>query len=152
VTLLKFKDVGEIEITACVAFPRSLTLKLEVVLASAVIIEVVPALAAETLEASLTIVTSAVRLPADCGANWNGTLTLWPTATDPVKFPPTTLKPAPETLTLETETAAVPVLVRVSDCVALLPTSTEPKSTELALAERIPVPELLPVVAAAFVV
>lgn len=147
-TLLKLSDVGEIESTACVAFPWSVTLKLEVVDAWAVISEV--AAAAEMLDASLVMVTSPEMLPADCGVNVNCTVTLWPAATVPAKFPPTTLNPDPETLTPEIETDAVPVSVSVSDCVALLPTGTSPKSTVLVLAESIPVPVEL--VAAAFVV
>lgn len=151
VTLLNVTVVGEIESTGCVAFPCRCTLKLEVVDACAVIKDDVPAAALETLEASLTMVTSAERLPADWGANINCTVALCPAASVPVKFPPATLNPAPETLTLEMETAAVPVSVSVSDCVALLPTATFPKSTVLALAARIPVP-LCVAVAAALVV
>lgn len=76
VTLLNVTVVGEIESTGCVAFPCRCTLKLEVVDACAVIKDDVPAAALETLEASLTMVTSAERLPADWGANTNCTVAL----------------------------------------------------------------------------
>lgn len=69
-----------------------------------------------------------------------------------MKLPPTRLNPVPVTLTPEMETAAVPVSVSVSDCVELVPTGTLPKSIMLVLAERIPVPVEVEVVAAALVV
>lgn len=139
VTLLKLSDDGESDIRAWTAFPWSLILKFEVVDASATIGEEVPA-ASDVLEALLAMVTLPSRLPVDCGANWNCKLTLWPASTVPVKFPPMTLNPAPETLTLEIETDAVPVLVNVKACVPVLPTSTLPKSTVPVLADNIPEP------------
>src|SRR5574340_713156 len=114
-------------------------------------VELVPAAAPDTLDASLTMVTSAERLPADWGANTNCTVALWPAASVPVEFPPERLNPAPETLTLEIETGAVPLSVNVNDCVALLPTGTLPKSTVFALSGSTPV-SILDVVAVAFLV
>lgn len=115
----------------------------------------VPLSPIDTVEpgALLVIVTSPVRLPADCGANCNCTATLWPAPMVPVKFPPTTLNPVPETVTPAIDTGAVPVSVSVRLCVALVPTGTLPKFSVLVLAERIPaLAPFCDVVPAAFVV
>jgi hypothetical protein len=55
--------------------------------------------------------------------------------------------PVPETLRLEMVRDPVPVSVRVTVCVALLPTATVPKSTAPVLAERMPVAEVVEVAA-----
>lgn len=63
-----------------------------------------------------------------------------PTGIVPDGFPPITLNPAPDIVACETVTVAVPVLVTVKLCVALLPTATLPKVKLVALAESTPAP------------
>ena len=55
-------------------------------------------------------------------------------------LPPTAAKPAPEMLADEIFTVPVPVLVKVSVWVALLPTEMLPKVRVVALAVNIPAP------------
>ena len=52
--------------------------------------------------------------------------------------PPTTLKPAPEIVSWEIMTAAVPVLVMVNVCELLEPVATFPKLMLVALAASMP--------------
>src|SRR5208282_2416183 len=59
---------------------------------------------------------------------------------DEAGFPPITVKPVPVIAAAEMLTAAVPVLVMLKLCVALLPTATFPKLKLEALGERIPAP------------
>ena len=65
---------------------------------------------------------------------------VWPTAIVPEGFPPTTLNVAPVMVACEIVTVAVPVLVTVKLCVAVLPTATLPKLMLVELAERTPAP------------
>lgn len=58
-------------------------------------------------------------------------------------IPPTTLKPAPETVAWEIMTAAVPVFVRVNVCELLEPAATFPKLKLVALAASVPMLELV---------
>lgn len=64
-------------------------------------------------------------------------------------IPPTTLKPAPETVAWEIMTAAVPVFVRVNVCELLEPAATFPKLMLVALAASVPEDVLLGFVFAA---
>jgi hypothetical protein len=65
---------------------------------------------------------------------------LWPTATVPEGFPPTTVNPAPAKVAPEIVAVPSPVLVTVKLCVTVLPTATLPKLKLVALGERIPAP------------
>jgi hypothetical protein len=67
-----------------------------------------------------------VTAPPDEGANRMLTERFAPAAIVKGKVRPVTLKPAPAVVTENTVTAELPVLVRVADCVAELPTSTLP--------------------------
>jgi hypothetical protein len=69
-----------------------------------------------------------VTAPLDVGANL--TLTAWfaPAVMVKGKVRPVTLNPAPVVVTENTVTLELPVLVRVADCVAELPTSTLPNA------------------------
>jgi hypothetical protein len=76
---------------------------------------------------------------------------LWPTGIVPEGFPPITLNPAPVNVACEIATAAVPVLVKVTLCVVVLPTAILPKLKLVALAESMPAPGSPGVVFAALV-
>lgn len=65
---------------------------------------------------------------------------LWPTGIVPEGFPPITLNAAPVMVACEIVTVAVPVLVTVKLCEAVLPTATLPKVKLLALVESTPAP------------
>lgn len=141
VMLLKLRDDGDSEICACVAFPWSEMLKFEPAEEALAVTPEDTLFGATALDALLATVTAPEMLPADCGVNSSSTVTLCPAAmvADEV---PTKENPLPETLRPEIATGPVPVSLSVTDCVALLPTATVPKSTELVLAERMPGPEL----------
>lgn len=121
VTLLKFNDAGEIVSPGCMPVPLR---------------EIVSG----EFEASLVTVRSPVAAPSDGGANRTWTVTLCPTGIEEEGFPPITLNADPETVACEMFTAAVPVFVTLTLCVALLPTATFPKLRLLELAESIPAP------------
>src|SRR6516225_12447010 len=85
------------------------------------------------LEALLTTTSVPVKLPTADGAK----LTLNAVLCPPVRVRGTTsplvLKVVPLTLSPDTTTVSVPVLLRVTDCVLLLPLGTLPKATLLGL-------------------
>lgn len=100
------------------------------------------------LFASLVIVRLPVRLPEEEGANWIPSVALWPAAMEDKGVPFVMVKAVPEMLAWETVTDAVPLLVKVTLWVALLPTETLPKLMFVALDERLfdPVDGMLAVV------
>ena len=55
-------------------------------------------------------------------------------------MPPTTEKPAPETVAWEILTVAVPEFLTVTLCDVVLPTATLPKLGLLGVADRVPEP------------
>jgi len=65
---------------------------------------------------------------------------LCPTAIEVVVPPLTTVKPVPEIVAWEMLTVAVPVFVRVTLCVALVPAATLPKLTVVEPADSAPEP------------
>ena len=67
------------------------------------------------------------------------------------ELPLSKLKPAPEIVTCDTFTVAVPVFVTLRLCVAELPTATLPKLTLVGLAVRTPAPGVAGCVLAAVV-
>lgn len=67
-----------------------------------------------------------VTVPAVVGANVTLTARFAPAAMVKGKVRPVTLNPAPVVVTEKTVTLELPVLLRVADCVAELPTSTLP--------------------------
>ena len=82
------------------------------------------------LVAPLMMVTLPVTLPAEVGANATLNEVDWPTERVSGIERPDIVKPLPVTLSPETETLPLPVLVRVTVCVALLPVRTLPKLRE----------------------
>ena len=119
-TLLKFNEEGEIVRVGCIPVPVSVIARGE-------------------FEASLMTVRLPVTAPSEVGANWTCKVALWPTGTEVEAFAPTTVKPAPEMVTWEMFTVAVPVFVTLTLCVAELPVAMLPKLRLGALAERTPV-------------
>jgi len=98
------------------------------------------------LEALLVMVMVPERAPAVFGVKTTLKEVDWPAARDSGAVMPEVEKGPPETLTWEMETAELPVLVKVTVCVALLPVFTVAKLRELGEAERVrtgevPVPE-----------
>src|SRR5947208_964471 len=94
-------------------------------------------------EPSLVIEMLPLALPVDAGANLAAKETLWPTFIVVGSDKPVMLKPVPEVAACEIVTLAVPELVRVIVCDALLPTRMPPKLTLAGAAETrpwVPVP------------
>ncbi len=89
------------------------------------------------LFASLVIVRLPERLPEEEGANWICRVALWPAAIEDKGVPFVMVKAVPEMLAWETVTDAVPLLVKVTLCVALLATETLPKLMFVGLDERL---------------
>ena len=65
---------------------------------------------------------------------------LWPTAIEVTGFPPTIVNPAAEIDACVMFTVAVPVLVTLRVCVAVVPTATFPKPRLVGLGVRTPTP------------
>jgi hypothetical protein len=81
-----------------------------------------------------------VTAPADAGTNARLTLTTLPGATVIGSDPsPVIENGCPLTVTAETSTDAVPLLVRVTDDVPVLPTVTLPKATDVVEISSVPV-------------
>ncbi len=87
------------------------------------------------LAALLTTVTLPVKLPAVAGAQITLKVVLCPAVKVSGGVRPLELKLAPEAVIWEILTLELPVLVRVTVCVPLLPTVTFPKLKEAGLAE-----------------
>jgi len=66
---------------------------------------------------------------------------LWPAVIVYKEVPRVTVKAVPETWVWETVTDAVPLFVKVTLCVELLPTETFPKLTLVGLGDRILEPD-----------
>ncbi len=98
----------------------------------------------DALETTLNVPLTA---PALVGAKAAVKVTLWLAARVTGRFSPLTEKPAPLGVACEIVTVAVPVLVKVSDLLLLLPTCTLPNARLAGLGLRvpgvIPVPERL---------
>lgn len=125
VTLLKFKDAGDIVSAGSMPVPLN-------------------EMAVGEFEASLVTVNAPLAAPMAVGANCICTVTLCPTGTEDDGLPPTTVKPAPVILAAEMLTGAVPVFVTVTLWVALLPTDTFPNDTVVELGESTPAPPVEP--------
>src|SRR5882672_211406 len=76
--------------------------------------------------------------PAAVGANFTLNVTVWLGVRVVGKASPVTENPAPVTFACEMVTFAPPVLVSVSDRLALLPTCTLPKDRLVGLADSAP--------------
>ena len=90
------------------------------------------------LEASEMMARLPLTTPAAAGANFTLNVTVWLGVRVVGRASPVTEKPAPVTLACEIVTLTPPVLVSVSDKLALLPTCTLPKDRLVGLAERVP--------------
>jgi hypothetical protein len=119
VTLPKLRETGEIVSPGWVPVPVRETVKGE-------------------LAASLTIERLPVTAPTDGGANCICIVPLCPARIALKGLPPTAAKPVPEMLADAMLTMPVPVLVKVSVWVALLPTERLPKLNVVALPVRLP--------------
>lgn len=91
-------------------------------------------------EALLAMLMLPLALPVLAGLNVAVSVTDLPAATIVPADTPLALKPAPDSVTFEMVTLAVPAFVRVTVLSLLLETSTEPKFKLLVLAFRIYVP------------
>jgi len=120
ITLLKFSEAGENETPASTPVPLSAILKGE-------------------SDALLAIVRAPAAAFMDVGANWSCTVALCPAANELDGLPPTTVKTPPEMFALDIVTAAVPVFVTLTLCVAVFPTATLPKLMLEADAVSVPV-------------
>jgi hypothetical protein len=89
------------------------------------------------LFASLVTVRPPVTLPEAAGAKRTCKVTLWPAAMEDRGVPCVMENAEPETLVLETVTAEVPALVKVTLWVAVAPTETFPKLRLVGLGERV---------------
>jgi hypothetical protein len=93
--------------------------------------------------ALLTIEMLPLALPAEVGANLALNVVLSPAPNVRGVLNPLMLRPAPDTVALDSVMLAVPEFVNVMDCVPLLPTATDPKLTLEGLAATwpcVPVP------------
>ena len=70
---------------------------------------------------------------------------LWPTGIEPEGFVPTIVNAAPEDIdAVEMLTAAVPILVKLTVCVPVLPTAMLPKLRLVEVGESTPAPGSAP--------
>jgi hypothetical protein len=90
------------------------------------------------LGASETIARLPLAAPAAVGENFTVKVTLWLGVSVVGKVSPVIEKPVPVTLACEMVTLDPPVLVRVSDKLALLPTWTLPNERLVGLAASVP--------------
>jgi hypothetical protein len=81
--------------------------------------------------ALLVMVTLPLAFPAVVGSNTTEKDVLCPALSVRGKASPLTEKPVPATLSLDSETLALPELVSVTVCVELVPVVTLPKLTEV---------------------
>src|SRR5262245_57257593 len=86
-----------------------------------------------------------VTAPAAVGANLTENVTVCEGLRVTGNVRPVTVKPVPVTLACEMVTFCPPVLVRVSDRVALLPTVTLPNERLVGFADRLPAVTPVPV-------
>jgi len=86
------------------------------------------------LEALLTNETLPVTLPVVVGANETLKVLLFPVVKVRGTTSPVMLKPVPVRLSPDTTTLVLPVLLRVTDCVLVVPVGTLPKATLLGVA------------------
>ena len=75
----------------------------------------------------LLMVSCPVAAPVAVGANWTASVTVWPGFSVSGKVAPESVKPAPVSAAVLIVTGAVPVEVKVTDCVDVEFTVTSPK-------------------------
>jgi hypothetical protein len=125
--LLKFKDVEENDGIAAMPVPVSPMLNGELV-------------------ASLVTVSAPEAAAVVVGANWTCMLALCPAVTETVPLPLNIVKTPPVTAAPEILTVPVPLFVTLTFCVAVLPSATLPKLSDVE--DGLSVPVLVPPVPA----